>query len=560
MQNEPMAKETTLRDYIRVLFRHKAVILTTFITVMLTVFIGLKLKTPVYEARVKMLISAEKQVESPYYRDIMGSRNAEITLTQSEIVMSDPVIKRAVAALKLNEQPLDYEKQFSSVLKAKLIDYNVKKFEKALAKNTEKQKKLAFSQWEKMGHPVEEFEKKFAEISEQQKANTLFRQAIEKLKKSITVVPIRDTNLFTINVKDFSPIGATIMANVVSRSYVIFDLEQQQTELTLKYGAKHPAVTQLKDNIESMKANLTGKLLTDLEALGPASVKIIEQANIPLKPTGTPKFLTFALALFMSGFLGIMLAFVFEYMDQTFKSPQDIEQTLNLPFLGSIPKKNLSQNLLIKNMDKRSTYTHFYQVLSDQMYLLMKDKKLKSFLITSTESQEGTSAIIANLGTYLAKKANCKVLLIDANLRNPFLDKIFKLKPAAGLIDMLEDKVSLEEAVCKTDTLLHVLTAGKTELNPVILLDSSKMVKIIEDAKKKYGIVFLDCPNLTSFKDAVVLSSYVDGIALVINEGISRRQVVKNAIASLEQKDGKLIGVILNNRTFAIPRFIYNRV
>ena len=81
----PGAPPPSLRDHLRVLFRHKKMIFFTFVAVTATVWLGLQLKTPVYEARVKLLIRAEKAVESPYYRDLDGSMQNEVALTQSEI-------------------------------------------------------------------------------------------------------------------------------------------------------------------------------------------------------------------------------------------------------------------------------------------------------------------------------------------------------------------------------------------------------------------------------------------------------------------------------------------
>jgi len=525
---------TTLRDYLRVLFRHKAVIAVTFITVMVTVFIGLKLKTPVYEAQVKMLISAQKQVEAPYYRELGGYGKVEIALTQSVIVKSNPVIERSVKALRLYGRPLDYEKAFCSPLKKYFVNRGVKALEAKLKPFPEKQKQAL-----------------------------LFRKAVEELKESIEVAPIRDTNLFTISVSDFSPVGSAITANVVSRSYIIFDLEQQLAELQIKYGEKHLAVKQLKDNIEKMTANLNGEPIPAIEAIGPASVKIIEQAQVPIKPTGTPKLLTLILAFFMSGFLGVMLAFGFEYMDHTFKSPQDVETFLNLPLLGSIPKKKFKEKRLVQDAKVITPYTSSFQTISDQIQLLIKEKNLKTILMTSALEQAGTTTIIANLGICLAHKAGRKVLIIDANLRNPAIYKAFKIADRPGLADVLEDKISFDQAISRAKSQehdLYVLTAGSTGLNPITLLDSSKMVDVIKKAREKYEIILIDCTNLRNFRDASAISSLSDGIVLIVNEGKTRRQVVKSALLPLQQKKANLIGVVLNNRTFPIPKGIYNRV
>lgn len=508
-------QEPTLRDYLKVIFRQKVVVITTFIVVMITVVIGLMLKTPVYESEVKMLISAEKQVESPFYRELIGGfQSAQVVFTQSEIVKSNPVMELAVRSMGI--KPLDYEKGFANPLKKVLIILSAKSTEAKLKKATTE---------EKQGY--------------------LYRVALEGLKDSIRIEPVRDTNLFTIKVRDYSPIAAALIANIVSRSYVIFDLEQQLSEMQMKYGDKNLIVMQLKDNIEKMTKSLNGKPLPDVEAIGPASVKIIEQASVPLKPADLSKLLILILAFFMSLFLGVVLAFLFEFTDQTFKSPQEAEEFLNMPFLGSISKNARPES---------------YQGLSEQIYLLMRDRNLKSLLITAALPQEGVTTIITNVARYISKKAGLKVLIIDANFRDPSIHTVFNTTNNKGLADVIMDKLSFGEVVADLSSNLSVLTTGKTELNPITILESNRMIDIVKGLKENYDLVLIDCPNLREYKDAAMLSLCSDAVAVVVNEGKARRQVVKAVILPLEQKKANLIGVILNNRTFPIPETIYKRV
>ena len=508
---------STMRDYLKVIFRRKFVVITAFITVMTVVSIGAQFITPVYEAKVKMLISAEKPVESPYYREIIGSLKAEASLTQSEIVTSNPVIENVVNAVGLYKRPFNYEEQFASPLKKPLIAFGAKSLEKELSL-----------------------------FPEEQRQSYVFRMMLKDLKSHIKVQPIMQTDLFTISVQDYSPVGAAILANVVSRSYIIFDLQQQLAELQLKYGEKHLSVIQLRDNIEKMSKSLNGEPLPNVEAIGPASVKVIEQASIPSRPTGIPAVLIILLAFPVSICLGVMLAFMFEYLDQTLKSPQDIESFLNLPYLGSIAKK---------------ANTGDYRDLADQIYLLMKDKNIKSLLIDSAREESKVTPIIMNLGAYLAKTAGHKVLIIDANLRNPSLHKFLKsAENTSGLSDILEGKASFDKAVKDLGQKLFLLNAGKTALNPIILLDSHIMREVIQQAKEKFELILIDCSGLNEFRDGVALSAHTDGVVLVVNEGRTRRQVAKAAISPLEQKKVNLIGVILNNRTFPIPKGIYKRL
>ncbi len=536
-------QEVTFRDYLHIIFRRKAVIITTFITVMLSVIIGLQFITPVYEGRVKILISAEKQVVSPYYRELMGYQSVQAALTQSEIVKSNAVIERAVAALGLLHRPRDYEKKFCSPLKAPLVDLKI----------------LLFDFINRIISP------QLAHMTTEQKNAYQFRIATEDLKLNIAIEPVANTNIFTLVVTDFSPFGAAIMANVISRSYVIFDLEQQLAETQLKYGEKHPITIQLKDNIDKMVKNLNGELLPNEESIGPASVKIIEQASAPLDPQFSLLFqiLTIGLSFFVALFLGVILAFMFEYMDQTFKTSRDIELVLNMPFLGAIHKiaKKTKESPLIEDTGIKTAYAQSYQNLSDQIYLLSKDKDLKSILITAASVSDGKDTIIYNIGKYLSGKGRHKVIIIDADLRNQSLSKIFNVSDSSfGLAEVLEGKCPLEKAVRDLASNLVILPAGRTTFNPITLLGSHKMQEVIREMKEKYELILMGCAALNEFKDGAMLSLNVDGVILVVNEGKTRRQVVKNAILPLEQKKANLIGAILNNRTFPIPEKIYKRV
>lgn len=525
----PNLSAITLRDYLTIIFRRKAVIITAFLTIMICVIIGLELKTSVYQAQVKILVSGEKQISSPYYQ-IGGS--SQVSLTQSEIVNSNPVLERAARILKLSERPNDYEKFFCTPLKALLIDLKAW---------------LIDLKWKLS---------KSDNIPPEQMQSYLLRCAVEGLKGNISVMPIRDTDLFTITATDYDPGMAATIANVVSRSYVIFDLEQQLVELQVKHGEKNQIVVQLKDNIDLMTKNLAGATLSNIEAIGPASVKIIEQAQIPFEPTDTSKSLTIGLAFFMSIFLGIILAFGFEYVDQTFKSPQDLEKFLNLPVLGAIPK------IIHNGKDSKQICInlHAYQPLADQIYLLVKDNNLKSILITALSPLEGSAKLIANLGKYLSQEAHHKIFIVDANLKAPSLHTIFNIPGKPGLADVLEEKATLEKATVKINDNLLILPAGETSLNPTTLLNSSRMRDVVNIAREKSELLFIDYANLRAIKNVRILSSIADGIALVVSEGKTRRPVIKAAITPLEQSKANIIGTILNNRTFVIPKIIYKRL
>lgn len=527
---ESPASGVSLRDFLRVFFRNKAIILTTFFGVMFAVILGLKLRTPIYEAKVKMLISGEKQVQSPFYRDVEGSRQP-LAVTQSEIVNSYPIIETAAKALRLYEQPLGAEPQSGSFLKRSLDNFN-----RSLQ------------------------ERKLAGLSPEERQAAEKRMTEDRLRKSIKVEPVRDTNLFTISVKDPNPQFAATAANVVSRAYLMFDIEQQLAELQLKYGDKNQAIIELKDNIAQIANNLNGTLLSNVEAIGPASVKIIEQARVPMEPVGLPDSLILLAALAMAALLATVVAFFADVTDPAVKSSQEVESLLSVPMLGAVYKRGFGDKPLLLEAKRSTLFTQSYQSLSDNLYMVMKNKNKKSLLLCPVSDHEEMSSILSNVGIYLSCRANLKVLLIDADLREPSLYKHFNIGDDRGLVDILEGTQPFGKVVRNPAINLSVLPAGRSMSNPYTILGSPAMEELIQSAQKLYDIVLINCPNLNDYRDAYALCGLVDGVVLTATENRTRRHVIKNAFQSLERMNAPILGVVLNNRVYTIPKFIYERV
>jgi capsular exopolysaccharide synthesis family protein len=495
-------------------------------TVMVTVFVALELRTPVYEASVKILVSGKMQKDVEVERALgPGS----LIATQMQLVTSRPIIERSVRFLKLYQRPIDYERKFTTRLKAILIDHNTKKLKHEL---------------DAMAPP--------------QRQVFLFRRAMQELAGKISTLPMGETSMFHISVKDYSAVVAAKIANVVSRSYIVFDLEQQIAELQLTYGEKNETIIKLEKHIERLEETLDGRILPDIEAIGPASVKIVTQAGmgrrLPMKPSKSAGYI---IAFIMGTVASIVFAYGFDYFDQTFRSPQDVEKFLKIPFLGSIPKMKSRKNYLIKNTNPDIRYARPYQNLSNRIYLLMKDRNLKSILLADTEGSRENAAVIANLGVFAAQKTENKVLIIDADLRSSALSNFFNVASTPGLADILEEGISFENAIQDMGSNLSLLPAGKTGINPVVLLESSTMSDIIKKAKEHYDITYIHCPDLRNFTDGVILSSITDGFVLIVNEGKIKRQIVKHAISPIEQENIKILGVIINNFRYVIPEIIY---
>ncbi len=518
--------EITIRDTIATLFRQKKIIIITLVITTISAFIGLKLKTPLYEAHVKMLIRGRSQVAALSYQAISPFR---IHLTQAEIVKSNPVIRRAVEALQLDQRPLDYEKNFSSKMKWPVIDI--------MADN---------------------FNAIFEKLSPEEKRNVLLNKAAKYIKSNLRTDLIPHTDIFVISVLDYSPDGAIALANVISRSYAIFDQEQQLAELTLRYGNLHPSVIQLKDNIYNATKNLHGKNVSTIEAIGTASVKVIEQAVSSYQPVGKPKLLTMFIALFFSFFVGIALSLLFNFFNNTFKSPHDIVNHLGLPVIGSIPKKGFLEKVLVSEAKQNTPYCDFYEDLAEQLVVFMKTQGLKSLIIASAEQNDINSSIATNISYNLSNKLGYKTLLIDGNIKDPVVNKIFKIKGNPGVSNIIEGS-NIENSVHDMGVNLHIIPTEKISFKTAELIGKMESNKFIKSLTDKYEIILIDCSRMENLNNLSLFSNQADGAVIIVGEGKGRRQVIINRIKPIRNRIN-IIGAIFNNRTFPIPKIIYNRL
>lgn len=523
----------TLRDIIRILFRQKWIILISILTVAITTSIGLKLRTPVYESSVKILISGKKMVNAPYYADL-ATHIEEIVLTQSEIVKSNPVLDRVVEVTQLHKRPLNYEAAFASPFKRNRINDQAKKQEQSLAK-----------------------------LPPDQRAGLRKLMALNSLKKSIRVEPKKNTEIFTLILSDYHPGTAALLANIVSRSYVIFDLEQQLAELQTKYTAKHASVQQLQDQIDLVKKTLDGQPISNIDAFGPASVKIVEQAAPSFKPVGLPEKKLFLLAIALSIPLGIILAFIAEMLDQTFRCKQDLESFKDIPVLACINKRKSFTESLILDSDvtfrgKMPPRLKSYKVLSEEIHYLAKTTGKKRFLFSSIGAKKSIIHHLYNLAILLSAKLGHKVLIIEADVEKRDLKSIIPLKHDAGFCNVLEGKSSVRQAIHTIQPNLDIMLAGRPTLEPESYFDKSILKNILHQIPNDYTIVLANCADLRENQDAAVLGSFFDGLIFIVKEGDVRKQVVDRALQPLRQNQIPIIGSILDNRNFFIPTLIYN--
>jgi len=305
-------------------------------------------------------------------------------------------------------------------------------------------------------------------------------------------------------------------------------------------------------------------------------VSIIRPAVLPLEPINIPsKIMIIFTGVVMGLIIGIVFTFVAETLDTSIGTIEDVESLLQVPVLGVIPfwkteegergTSRLDRHMdLVTHFDPKSMAAEAFRSLRSNLQFVRLDRKGKAFLITSSFVQEGKTANVVNLALSMAQ-AGDKVLLVEGDLRKPFIHKIFGIDKAPGLTDYVLGNYGWEEILSTiTDVMLgefqveeilktpgmdnlHILTAGTAPPNPSEILRSPSFKEFLAEAYEKYDFIFIDAPPVLPVADATEIAPLCDGVILVYKVGAIGRGVLNRAKMSLDNINAKVVGVILNN-------------
>ena len=191
-----------------------------------------------------------------------------------------------------------------------------------------------------------------------------------------------------------------------------------------------------------------------------------------------------------------------------------------------------------------------------------RDSNVKSIMIAAANKGEGTSTVAANLALSIGLAENTRVLLVDANLRQPTLHVWFGREQQNGLIDLMTGKKDLAEVVKETPFAnIKLITAGffppgENKLDVLSVISQG----IKERLEKDFDWIIYDTTPVNSYPDTLLISPLADGIVLVIMAESTRRAAVQKVKENFESINAKILGGVLNGRRYVVPKFIYKRL
>lgn len=256
------------------------------------------------------------------------------------------------------------------------------------------------------------------------------------------------------------------------------------------------------------------------------------------------------LAFFLGLILAVGLAFLVEYLDDTLRTREDFEKYYDTSVIGEIPRiatESLPMNRIVYFELPQHPAVEGFRTLRTNLQFLNLEGENKVILFTSAGPEEGKSTVMVNLGAALSEMGK-KVLLVEADLRKPVLDKYFKVSPGRGISGVLSGTVPLEDALQPTGyDNLHVMVAGVKPPNPAELVASDAMRSVLEKARQSADYVLVDSPPILAASDAMALAPMVDGVIVIASYSKARRDGARRTVELLRKVGAHILGLVINN-------------
>jgi len=362
-------------------------------------------------------------------------------------------------------------------------------------------------------------------------------------------------------------------------------LDQQKTEAN-QMSEKLVEYNILKREAEANKALYEG-LMTKLKetaisaSLRSSNIRVVDPAMVPTTPARPAKARNIALAFLVGLVGGIGLALLREYLDNTVKTPDDIETLARLPSLAVVPRflgsnghskrpaliPGTSANGREKRIElvaqhlPKSQMSEAFRALRTSILLSQADHPPQVILVTSALPREGKTTAAANLAVTLAQLGD-KTVLVDADLRKPGVGRLLNLGSGkyAGLSSYLAGVSSLDLVSVPHPAIpnLVAIPTGPLPPNPADLLSSQKIVEAIAELRAKYKFIVIDSPPIMAATDAVILSVQADGVLLVVRSGETPKEAFTRTRELLASVKCRILGVVLNAVDSTAPDYYYS--
>jgi non-specific protein-tyrosine kinase len=515
---QPARLELDLRDYVGVIRRRKwSIIAITFVVTVLAIGISL-VQTPIYEAEAVLIfeVPAASAAISGSVRPDEGVTQAQVE-TEAELMQSWPITLAIRNQLGYRPKVKVQTKEETPVV---FITYRSEDPEEA-------------------AQTVNDFANAYVNVR-QQAISTGIDNAIIDLRAQVQNLD-GEVAQYKVRIDEiFAQIGASTDPN--TKRLLTTELERLQTLVDPAQVVARQAELQDKLDVLATKAALTAR----------GDNYTVSGAALPTQPVSPRPVRNGLIALGVGLLLGLAVAFVRDYFDDTLRTKDSLDQaTGGIPVLGVIPAvpgwRDRGTPVLESATHPHSATSEAYRSLRTALEFAAIEHKLGIIHITSSSSGEGKTTTAANLAVALANTGK-RVVLVDCDLRRPRVHEFFGIESSPGFTSVLLGEVDLQDAMVPAGTIdgLLVLPSGPPPSNPAELLGSKATHDLLETLAKVADTVVVDAPPLLPVADSAVLAGYAHATILVVTAQSTTRRSLRRSLEMLAQVNAPLEGILFN--------------
>lgn len=351
--------------------------------------------------------------------------------------------------------------------------------------------------------------------------NTLAQRTVDKLGldmsagelvKKVKASAKPDTVLLDVSVTDESPVRARDIANTLSDEFV----------------------------------RMVRELETPEDGSRPDARVVVEQrASIPTSPVTPKKLRNIGLGFIFGSILGVALALLRDWLDNTVKSREALQDITHVGLVGTIPlDKELRKEHAISFEGDNSSVAESFRKLRTNLQFLAVDNPPRLIVVASSLPGEGKSTTAINLALVLAE-AGHEVVVVDGDMRRPKMSEYLGVVGSVGFSTVLSGATTLDDALQPTRyQRLSVLSSGAAPPNPSELLGSMTAKKVLSDLRAKFDYVIVDSSPLLAVTDAAILAASSDGVLIMTRFGETKREQLAHAIKNLEDVGATVLGSV----------------
>jgi non-specific protein-tyrosine kinase len=496
---EETENELELRDYLRVLRRHRVIIVLTVGVVVGLALLVSYLQTPVYAGSARMLIQPRPGITPFDVSNGQSANAAQFVATEIEVIKGEPVQEQV-------------RRQIGSAPPISVRPVGTTSVVQVVAESTDPKRAAAVANAYVEAYIANRrqqgIDESLATQKEVQGQIAILQGQIEALDAQIgaTEGSVADS------------LKAQRQAQVQQQALFKQTLDQQQVNMALITGG----------------------------------AEVVRSAAVPSSPIKPTPRRNGVLALVVGSLLGISLAFLVEYLDDSIETQEELERVIgDVPVLGQIPEvagwKTRDKTQLVAREAPRSPAAEAYRALRTAIDFVGIDHPMRTLQVTSPTAGEGKTTTLANLGVTLAT-AGKRVVIVCCDLRRPRIHEFFGLSNKVGFTSALVGERPVSAALQDVPGMprLRVLASGPIPPNPSELLASQRAADVLASLAAEADIVLIDSPPVLPVTDAVVLFRHVDATVMVVGAGSTSRKDVAAALAKVRQINGPLVGAVLN--------------